>query len=185
MKGLINLREQLSLSHQQLAEYLCFSRSVVSMCEQGKRDLPVAALLKLGKLEIEQNRAASKKRQLHNVSTGPAANKHLSGLIRKLTSRMDVCRKKAASLKLDLQRKQKTFQTLSSRLMLLQSQHSDDLSGKKPRLQMKIRLNWINKKMATVNRAVQFYLQHQVKVLVAEAKSHEKAIETLRSGKFP
>ena len=46
-------RTRLGLSQEQLAEQLGISRSALSMAEYGRRNLPVAALLKLAQLEIK------------------------------------------------------------------------------------------------------------------------------------
>jgi len=52
MNGLKNIREKLGLSQQDIAHWLCISRSLVTLVELGSRSLPSAALIKLSELEI-------------------------------------------------------------------------------------------------------------------------------------
>jgi transcriptional regulator with XRE-family HTH domain len=46
-------RERLGLSQRQLADQLGISRTTIAMAETGRRNLPVAALLKIAELEIK------------------------------------------------------------------------------------------------------------------------------------
>ena len=55
MKATQQLREQLGLSQQDLAQYLSITVSLLGMYEIGKRDLPTAALVKLAAIELLLN----------------------------------------------------------------------------------------------------------------------------------
>jgi transcriptional regulator with XRE-family HTH domain len=60
MKSSLSVREKTGLSQLQLSQYLGITRTTLSMYEQGHRDLPTAAVIKLGKLEIMIQNEANK-----------------------------------------------------------------------------------------------------------------------------
>lgn len=55
MKNLKAIRKQLGLSQHQMAYYLKLSRTQLAMTENGKRDLPLQALVKLAEMELFLN----------------------------------------------------------------------------------------------------------------------------------
>ena len=183
MKSLQHIRQQWALSQQQLADYLGISRSVVSMCEQGKRELPVDALIKLGQLEISRNAAVKAKRKPAADATGKGDNTQLALQMRPLEKRLASCRYKAAVLQHRLQRMQQRFDRATRQVMVLEDQLNDS-QGKKERLKTEIRLYELNKRRTTANPAAQFILQHHISLLLAEATAHEKALDLLRTGTF-
>ncbi|WP_310379052.1 helix-turn-helix transcriptional regulator [Flavobacterium sp.] len=62
MKAKQLLRDQLGLSQEVMAKYLCVTRSQLAMYEAGKRELPTAAIVKLAEITLflEQNKASRK-----------------------------------------------------------------------------------------------------------------------------
>ena len=51
MNSILRLRKKCGLSQQAVADYIGVSRSLVNLAEKGLRELPKAALIKLGELE--------------------------------------------------------------------------------------------------------------------------------------
>jgi transcriptional regulator with XRE-family HTH domain len=77
MKGSTAIRKQLGITQHELAGLLQVSRSAINLYELGKRSLPVAALLKLGQLEIVYNQAQQNRLPaLRQISTTAVGRKY-------------------------------------------------------------------------------------------------------------
>ena len=61
MKGILQLRQNLNISQQELATYLNVTRSAIAMAENNKRDLPTDALIKVAELEASLSSLRSTK----------------------------------------------------------------------------------------------------------------------------
>ena len=84
-----NFREQLGLSQQDLATYLCISKSQISMVESGLRELPTPALVKLAFFEqasLIPNDSLNKENNIHLVKHVELCTKKMMLLEKKLTS---------------------------------------------------------------------------------------------------
>jgi transcriptional regulator with XRE-family HTH domain len=78
--SLAAIRERLGLSQVKLGEHLGVSRATIGMTENGKRKLPVAALLKLAALEISmagariEDEAVSTRKMMNAIPVEPGCN---------------------------------------------------------------------------------------------------------------
>ena len=102
MNDLRNIRRNLGLTQQAMAEYLGVSRQMISMSESRQRSLPVPALLRLQQLTdaARTPSLAAEQRQLRSRS-------HTRVALRK---RLRTCRLEVRRLQRKLQRMQRHYQ---------------------------------------------------------------------------
>lgn len=186
MKKRIVIREQLSLSQQELADYLQVSRSVINLYELGIRQLPVQALIKLGQLEIICHQAKHGKMQVPDKFKLMNETDHTTSHVLALQKRILECRQKAASKIKLAAAMQQEYHYLLSALVIMDAWLTglpQNAGTEKARLQSEIRQHIMYKKLKLVSPAEQFVLQHRAEVLLAEAAAHEGALDKLAPGR--
>ncbi|MBY0486139.1 MAG: helix-turn-helix transcriptional regulator [Flavobacteriaceae bacterium] len=67
MKSSQLIREQLGLSQEVLAFYLGITKSLLAMYERGKREIPIAALVKLAEMELFLNQNFENTKEQNNL----------------------------------------------------------------------------------------------------------------------
>jgi transcriptional regulator with XRE-family HTH domain len=163
------IRERLGLSQVKLAEHLGVSRATIGMTENGKRKLPVAALLKLAKLEISmagarmEDQAASARQVLTEI---PIAPECIPMDIRELQ-----CQYKIQKLTIAVDRMAANY-----RRYLIQYRLVDAILGKEatdaPRfalLTLQLQRDHLLRQLAKYSPAQQSMLHNKIAVLSAES----------------
>ncbi len=153
-----NFREQLGLSQQDLATYLCISKSQISMVESGLRDLPTPALVKLAFFEQASLIPTENTQQVNGINLA----KHIA-----------LCTKKMMQLEMKLTIMKNNY-SRGIRLQQAVSKSKIDLSNTKDSKQDKL---WLSSKEKLANKiindnslAAQKLLTVQIKALQYEIK---------------
>jgi len=185
MKGSTAIRKKLGLTQHELAGLLQVSRSTINMYELGKRSLPVAALLKLGQLEIVYNQAQQNRLPaLRQIST-TAAEENTRNLSSILQGKIQACRNKAAQLQQQLQVMQQDHNRLACLLITMHTwqQEMNGMPGsEKAQLQSDIQQYHIQQKIIGVGTEEQFILQQEIDLQLYMATTYESALDKLSRG---
>lgn len=182
MKGSIDIRKKLGLTQHELAGLLQVPRSTINMYELGKRSLPVAALLKLGQLEIVYNQAQlNRLPALRQIST-TAAEENTRRLSAILQGKIQACRNKSAQLQQQLQVMQQDYNRLACLLITMHTwkQEMNGMPGsEKAQLQSDIQQYHIQQKIIGVGREEQFILLQEIELQLHMATTYESALDKL------
>lgn len=111
MNSIKRIREILGLSQQSIADYLGVTRTQVAMSETSRRELPIAALIKMGVLERSLLNNVQYKQQQLQVQAGKdfAAMRH----------HVKTCTQKARLEKRKLEKLQQKYQCCLQALMAI------------------------------------------------------------------
>ncbi len=185
MKGSTAIRKKLGLTQHELAGLLQVSRSTINMYDLGKSSLPVAALLKLGQLEIVYNQAQQNRLPaLRQIST-TAAEENTRNLSSILQGKIQACRNKAAQLQQQLQVMQQDHNRLACLLITVHTsqQEMNSIPGsEKAKLQSDIQQYHIQQKIMGVGTEEQFILQQEIDIQLYMATTYESALDKLSRG---
>ncbi len=183
MKKNHQVRNDLKLTQQELADYLQVSRSVINMAERGARSLPGHAFIRLCALET----ALAKARQ-PAASTGwgatishPDLNK--DELLTALRNRVTLCSREAEELKrkaVQMSIVYSQLTTLQSALQELQVDPDETIAAKDEKW-LAVQRAKVSSRLSSVSLAKQCILQLRMNALLAEAAEAEKTIKRLGS----
>ncbi len=186
MKGSKDIRKKLGLTQHELAGLLQVSRSTINLYELGKRSLPVAAMIRLGQLEISYNQAQQNR---VNCVTGNKNNsigrKYPEACQPLLQGKIQACRDKAALLQQQLDIMQQEHNRMAYLLIAMKTWHQQIHTTEptaKLRLQIEIMQYELQQKMIWVGTEEQFILQQEINIQVYMAAAYESALDQLSRG---
>lgn len=170
MSATRKIRETLGFSQQELADYLGVSRSRISMAEGRRRELPTAALLKIGALEkIIQNNLPCKGTHLQKQFDKDA------GVMRRFAQQ---CSHEAEAAKKILRRMQQDYgrclQALAA-IEQLQNMLPQEKTNKKDQLCLELQQLKTLKKLSACAPARQMKLTLTIQALQLQAAKAESA----------
>lgn len=168
MKATQQLREQLGLSQQDLAQYLSITVSLLGMYEIGKRDLPTAALVKLAAIELLLNQKEFSFDELNFLEQNQVL--HVKEILKKQEERLrfkqmkaqrsldEVMKKYNQSSNLFRLAKDNTTPPATQMVALLQqATHGIEDYGVVTQLQLKIKLQEITSQLEYVRQQIEMY----------------------------
>lgn len=168
MKATQQLREQLGLSQQDLAQYLSITVSLLGMYEIGKRDLPTAALVKLAAIELLLNQKEFSSDALDFLEQNQVL--HVKEILKKQEERLrfkqmkaqrsldEVMKKYNQSSNLFRLAKDNTTPPATQMVALLQqATHGIEDYGVVTQLQLKIKLQGITSQLEYVRQQIEMY----------------------------
>lgn len=168
MSATRKIRETLGFSQQELADYLGVSRSRISMAEGRRRELPTAALLKIGALEkIIQNNLPYKGTHLQKQFDKDA------GIMRRFAQQ---CSHEAEAAKRILHRMQQEYQRCLQALAAieqLQNLLPQEKINKKDRICLELLQLKTLKKLSVCTPAMQMKLTLTIQALEMQAAEAE------------
>ena len=121
MNFLKELREQLGLTQQQLADWLKVNRGQVNMCEREQRGLPAAAMLRYLKIvQLMEKQPKTRKKAV------PAqASQHLPAALKKLQKRAKRHDAKVFITGLQLEKLQQAYNQHTTLLNIVEAMHAE------------------------------------------------------------
>jgi len=168
MKATQQLRDQLGLSQQDLAQYLSITVSLLGMYEIGKRDLPTAALVKLAAIELLLNQKESSSDALDFLEQNQVL--HVKEILKKQEERLRFKQMKAqrtldevikkynqSSNLFRLAKDNTTPHTTQMVALLQQATHGIKDYGIVTQLQLKMRLEGITSQLEYVRQQIEMY----------------------------
>lgn len=165
MELITELKEQLGISQQEIADYLGISRSAVSMAESYHRELSTKAMLKLLKLRqllSEAGKALSAVKNQQNVPSKDFLQKHHQECLKK----QQQLREKLALILAANTRSEKVLQTTA----LLLNDLPKGIEGKKDKVWLELLISRHQEILAQNNPETISLLQLQIKTLGYEAR---------------
>lgn len=185
MKRPVAIRQQLSLTQQDLADYLQVSRSTINMYELGKRSLPTVAMMKLAQLEITFKEISDDTRLVPAETASYAAKDNNAKHIAALQTKISQCRNTASALQAHLQSMQQQYNSIACMLFAIKERMQQlpvNMAGEKEKLVLEIQQYQFGQKIISVNREEQFLLQNEISLLLYTAALYESALDSLVRG---
>ncbi len=181
-KIFLSLREKLSITQADFAASLGISRSLLAMYENGLRQLPTPALLKLGEMEIQYDQLQQKKNGQTNKSEHPDIEIHWVRTKNSMHLHCEACQYKKTMLEDELKKMISEYGKAESLMSLLNAGFPVKQQEKiKPRDKSWQELQRVQviKKLARYGKASQAKLQAKIEVLEAEHNVYRKWMEQL------
>ncbi len=185
MKGSLDIRKKLGLTQHELAGLLQVSRSTINLYELGRRSLPVAAMIRLGQLEISYNQAQQQGKTAFREIKTTAADENTRRLAALLQGKIQACRDKAALLQQQLDIMEQEHNRMAYQLIAMETWHQQIQNTEptaKLQLQIEIMQYELQQKMIWVGREEQLVLQQEINIQVYMAAAYESALDQLSRG---
>ena len=178
MNGIKLLRLKLGLGQQQMAAWLCVSRSLVALYEREERSLPPAAVAKLAQLEIiVYNLELSKQLQLRETFKHAGSNKRHKHTKQMFLQHARVCAAKVLIMRSELTGLENTHtQTIACLVVLetLLKELPDEAENKIQFLWLRSQQQQTLEKLKRCDEAAQLLIKAKMAMLEATKEVLEK-----------